>query len=504
MIKDTIVAVASGMGPGALAVIRVSGPETCCIIEKVFLPGGTGSSGGGKTKFPLPSHLLCHGIIQDENGQIVDEVMCVVMHKPRSYTKEDVAEIYCHGGTATVLSVLGVLYRTGARPAEPGEFTKRAFLNGRIDLSQAEAVMELINAKSDLARRAGLRKLSGGLLRKVNNFRDRILTWLAHIELSVDYPEHEEEAMNLAMIRDEGQKLCKELKELRATARLGERIKTGIPTAIVGKPNVGKSSLMNAILQEDRAIVTDMPGTTRDTLTEEITVRNIPILLTDTAGIREWDGREPSNSTMMQLGHDGQKPQLDEAEQIGVERSKKHVQSAELVLHVIDRSAPLTEEDYNIAELLSESQNKGQKKIIVLNKSDLPPAQMGVYSALTDWPSAYSGIIIQPTDHAIEISARTGEGLDELYRIIEKLFLENTDGSMIADGDIITQARHSYLLDEVIRHLESALSDIGDSIPEDIISIDLKSAYVKLGEIIGEEVGDDVLDRIFEEFCVGK
>jgi len=447
MKNDTIAALASGSGVGAVAVVRMSGACAELILGRVFEP------------FPhllsLESHRLYYGILKDEAGQTVDEVMCVLMRAPRSYTREDVVEIFCHGGAATVALVLDTLYKNGARPAEPGEFTKRAFLNGRIDLAQAEAVMELINAKTDLARRAVLRKLSGGLSRKVAGARDRILGWLAHIELSIDYPEHEEEAMNLAMVLEEGAGLVQELEALRATARHGQRIKYGVPTVIVGRPNVGKSSLMNAILQEDRAIVTDIPGTTRDTLTEAVTVKGVPILLTDTAGIREG---------------------ADQVEQIGVSRSVEQAQIAELVLHVIDGSSPLTDEDMKVEDLL-----EGQRKIVVLNKCDLP--------------------VKVELENAVKISAKTGEGLEELYRMVEGLFLE---GDISADGDIITQARHVYLLDEILGHLQKAFEDIASAVPEDIISINLKSAYVLLGEMIGEAVGDDVLDRIFLEFCVGK
>ena len=441
--NDTIAAIATPHGDGALAVIRMSGTNATAVLAKVFVG----------PKQPLPSHTMCYGNIPG-----IDEVMCCCMYAPRSYTRENLVEIYCHGGYSTVMAVLAELYKNGARPAEPGEFTKRAFLNGRIDLSQAEAVMELINAKTDLARRAVLRKLSGGLSNKIRTMRDKILTWLAHIELSVDYPEHEEEAMNLSLIKEGGSALIKELEALRATAKFGKRINTGVPTVIVGKPNVGKSSLMNAILQEERAIVTDIPGTTRDTLTESITVRNVPVLLTDTAGIHE---------------------STDTVEQIGVERSIERALSAELVLHVMDQSAPLIEEDFAIENLLD-----GQKRIIVMNKSDLEP-----------WTPAAGNLSPDPI---VYVSAKTGDGLDELYRLVEEMFM---DGEISADGDIITQARHVFLLDAAIDRLQSA---VVSNMPEDILAIDLKAAYALLGEIIGEAVGDDVLDRIFEEFCLGK
>jgi len=406
----------------------------------------------------VESHRMYYGYIRG-----VDEVMCCLMRAPRSYTKEDIVEIYCHGGNS-VYAVLNKLIECGARPAEPGEFTKRAFMNGRIDLSQAEAVIEMLNAKTELSRKAVLRKLSGGLSRKIVAARDSILTWLAHIELSVDYPEHEEEAMNMAMVKSGALKVIADLESLVSTSKLGERITKGVPTVIVGRPNVGKSSLMNTILQEDRAIVTDIPGTTRDTLTEQIVLRNVPILLTDTAGIRESS---------------------DEVERIGVERSMESAQNAELVLHVIDRSVPLTDEDYRIAEMLEAGD---QRRIVVMNKCDLQ-SRTKVQEA-----ECFGELMI-------EVSAKTGEGFDELYRLIEEMFLE---GEISADGDIITRARHVHLLNDAIRSLKAALEAIEGYVPEDIWAIDLKSAYVSLGEILGEAVGDDVIDRIFEEFCVGK
>jgi len=449
---ETIAAVASAPGVGAIAVVRVSGKDTAKVMGRVFEPALT------------ESHRLYYGRVKD-GDEVADEAMAVMMRAPRSYTREDMAEIYCHGGTLTVAAVMNVLCRNGARPAEPGEFTKRAFLNGRIDLSQAEAVMELIGAKTDLARRAVLRRLSGGLSRRIKDARERILAWLAHIEVSIDYPEHEEEAMNLEMVREGAGELVGEIESLLATAKQGSRIKNGVPTVIAGRPNVGKSSLMNAILQEDRAIVTEMAGTTRDTLTEAVTLRNVPIQLTDTAGIREG---------------------MDAAEKIGVERSVERAQSAELVLHVVDRSVPLVDEDLRVAEMTG-----GLQKIIVFNKCDLPVSAGGdAMEALVcgDFP-------------CVEVSAKTGEGLDELARMIEGMFL---DGAVSADGDVITQVRHVYLLEGVVGYLRGVLGDIEIGMSEDIVSVGLKAAYVGLGEVIGEEVGDDVLDRVFGEFCLGK
>ncbi|MCL2399624.1 MAG: tRNA uridine-5-carboxymethylaminomethyl(34) synthesis GTPase MnmE [Defluviitaleaceae bacterium] len=473
-ITDTIAAISTPLGVGAVAIVRMSGPDVTRILDKVFVRKS------GHSTNPA-SHTLYYGTICDGSGQVLDEVMCACMYGPRSYTKEDIVEVYCHGGNATVMAVLSIILKNGARPAEPGEFTKRAFLNGRIDLSQAEAVMELINSKTDIARRAVIRKLSGGLSNKIQDYRNRILTWLAHIELSIDYPEHEEESMNLAMIKQEGYTLLKEIESLCATATLGDRIKAGVPTVIAGRPNVGKSSLMNAILQEDRAIVTDVPGTTRDTLTESVIMRSditnesrvgVPILLTDTAGIREVN---------------------DQVEQIGVERSREHAKSAELVLFVVDGSTPLTKEDYAVAELL-----KDQRKIIVFNKSDLKCKEEKIEDNKN---IVLDTKIFGNIEYTVKVSAKTGAGLNNLYAMVEEMFLKN---EVSADGDIITQARHTHLLNEVMANMHKMLNDIRNGMPEDIISISLKAAYGLLGEIIGESVGDDVLDRIFNEFCVGK
>jgi len=474
-LSDVIAAVATPHGTGAIGVVRVSGTQTSDVIASVFKPS--------KGKHPLPSHYLCHGTIVDKSGAVVDEVMCVMMYAPRSYTREDTAEVFCHGGSYTVARVLKTLLESGARPADPGEFTKRAFLNGRLDLSQAEAVMELINARTDLARRAGLRKLSGGFSKKINSFRNKILTWLAHIELSVDYPEHEEEAMNLATVSKQGQNLIDEMQALHATAIAGKRVTVGVQAVIVGRPNVGKSSLMNAILQQDRAIVTDVPGTTRDTLTEPTTLCGVPIILTDTAGIR--DAVEP-------------------IEQIGVERSKLQAQTAELTLFTIDRSFPITNEDIAISQLINPDNT-----IILLNKSDLDSGincNYGVKETIIDKVESMSELHQYFGEEfkkvpVINVSAKTEEGLEKLYQLVEAKFL---GGELSADGDLITQARHEYLLGQAIDHLSKALSAITNGITEDIISIDLKAAYSALGEILGESVGEDILDKIFAEFCVGK
>jgi tRNA modification GTPase len=445
METDTIAAVATPAGTGAIGVVRMSGADAADVLYKVF------------SRKTLRPRRMTHGYIV-RNGETVDEVMCVFLPAPHTYTREDTVEIFTHGGPSAVQGVLRALLSSGARPAEPGAFTKRAFLNGRIDLTQAEAVMDVITASHDSARRAGLRKLSGGFSFTIARFRDEIIRWLAHIELSIDYPEHEAEAMNLTAIHTEGVSLLARMDELLKTAIIGRYIAAGIPTVIAGKPNVGKSSLLNAILQRDRAIVSDAPGTTRDTLTESVTVRDVPLRITDTAGIRA---------------------SADAVEQSGVARSTKAAQHAELVLFVLDRSQPPTEEDFAVYDLI-----KNQRHIIIHNKSDLP----------SHGPSPFD-------ETAIPVSATTGAGLDALYQAIAALFF---GGGISAEADLITHARHEYQLSQAVTHIRDALAAIEAKVPEDLTAVHLHAAARALGEILGLEVGEDVLDRIFAEFCVGK
>jgi tRNA modification GTPase len=449
--SDTIAAIATPPGRSALGVVRISGNQAATVLSRIFFP----ERSAGKWE----THKLYHGYIHN-NGEKRDEVMAVLMRGSRSYTNEDTAEIYTHGGSMAMRGVLDAALLSGARPALPGEFTQRAFMNGRLNLVQAEAVMDLINAETTAARNAGLRQLGGGLSDRVNGFRDRILTWLAHIELSIDYPEHEAEAMNRDIIGRECDALLQEMQNLADTSKVGRLITEGLRVAIIGRPNVGKSSLLNAILGEDRAIVTEFPGTTRDALCEPVEIDGLPLLLIDTAGIRETN--EP-------------------IEVKGVQKSYEQAEVAELILFMADRSKPPQEEDKKIIEYLN-----GKTNIKLLNKCDLEAADgWGKYT------------------EALDISAKEHIGLDRLYHRIQKMYMDGLDMHN-QEADIVVRERHRYLLALSISHVQTARQGLLNKTPEDLISVDLRAAYLNLNELVGAEIGDDVAERIFSEFCVGK
>jgi tRNA modification GTPase len=487
---DTIAAIATAYGQGAIGVVRVSGNDAMGVIEKIFKTVGSahtrkplkrldpnfnlkprecavsgqsfeGVRGNFSKSFPekgfsLESHRMYYGEIYN-GGELVDEVMVCAMLAPRSFTREDTVEIYAHGGMLVVQEVLGAVLAAGARQAEPGEFTKRAFLNGRINLSQAEAVMDLISAKSGEAKRVALRQLGGGLSRRLEAVRDKILLWLAHIELSIDYPEHEDEARNAAEILAEGGEVIAEIRGLLETANTGRIIREGVRTAIVGRPNVGKSTLLNAILHENRAIVHETAGTTRDVLTESVRVADVPLVIMDTAGLRET---------------------TDPIEKIGIEKTLEAAADAELILFVADNTVGLTFDDLVLLEQF-------EKNVIVLmNKCD-------------------KTVGLQPTPETLSISALTGDGLDKLYAAVREMFLGGSVGAG-AEADIITRERHKGLLSQALAHVETAMREINAGVPEDLISVPLRAAYIALGEVLGVEIKDDIVDKIFEEFCLGK
>jgi tRNA modification GTPase len=442
MLGGCIAAIATAPGTGAIGIVRVSGAGSRDVLSQLFAPR-------------MQSHKLVYGKIM-HRGEAIDEVMAVFMAAPHTFTGEDCAEIYAHGSPFILQKILSALVECGARHALPGEFSRRAFENGKLDLAQAEAVAALIHSKSDAMRRAGLRQLGGGLSGRITQLRDVILSWLAHIELSIDYPEHESEAKNAATIRAEAEILLQQLRNLLATYEVGRIYQAGIRTVILGRPNVGKSTLLNAILHQDRAIVHDTPGTTRDILDATVRISDIPIILTDTAGLRST---------------------TDAIEKIGVEKSHAAARDADLVLYVVDERGVLAYDKEILAGIAA-------KKILIFNKSDISPPH--------------------PREAAsVFISAKHGTGLDKLYEAITSLYAQGAV-NVGGDEDIIIGQRHAELLSQAAAAIENAVGELARGIPEDLVSVSLRTAYLALGEIIGADIHDDIVERIFAEFCVGK
>jgi len=456
--EDTIAAISTAMSDGGIGIIRISGPDAAAIGNQVFCPVNK-----NKTLDKIPTYTAAYGKIH-KNGKIIDECIALYMKGPKSYTGEDVVEIDCHGGVVVLKKVLETIIEAGARPAEPGEFTKRAFLNGRIDLSQAEAVMDLIYSKNEFAMESSLKQLSGSLKNKINSIRDKILYEIAFIESALDDPEH----ISLEGYSGKLYEVVKEQKDeidgLLSTADNGRILKEGIKTAIVGKPNAGKSSLLNLLVGEERAIVTDIAGTTRDTLEESILIKGIPLQMIDTAGIRKTD---------------------DIVEKIGIEKAKTAIEKADLVLYVADSSSPLDESDFEIMDYLKE-----KKTIIILNKSDLHKV------------TGEEEIKKHLKKDVITFSAKEETGLDELYEKLESLFFE---GKLNFNDEIyITNMRHKNSLKQASESLNMVFGSIEMGMPEDFYSIDLTDAYEHLGYILGESMGEDLVNKIFSEFCMGK
>lgn len=458
--SDTIAAIATPHGEGGIGIVRVSGSLAISIACKIFKPPQHASP------VDFPSHTLNYGHIVDPiKGNVVDEVMLGIMRAPKSYTAEDVVEFNCHGGSSTLTAVLDLTLQAGARLAEPGEFTRRAFLNGRIDLAQAEAVVDLIRSKTDLARQIAVDGLTGRLSREVNSLNDRLANLLAEVEASIDFPEEELDFLDLATMRRTAQAIQDELEQLIATASDGKIVRDGINIAILGKPNVGKSSLLNRLLKSTRAIVTEIPGTTRDTIEETLNLRGIPVNLTDTAGIRETE---------------------DIVEQQGVERSKSFLDRAAIILMVFDASEQLTELDI---ELLREVSSRNA--ILVLNKIDLPivttPKDLQLYA---------------PEKTVAQTSMLHGSGIEKLKSAV----LEYVIGGdfVLGDSPIVTNVRH----DDALRRAQTSLSHATESLdakmPPECIAVDLRSSLDAIGEIVGKTTTEDILDRIFSQFCIGK
>lgn len=458
MTDDTIAAIATPLGESGIAVIRVSGPESVGVVEQVF-----------RSKVKLSkaeSHTVHYGHVYSPHSKDrIEEALVTVMRAPRSYTAEDVVEISCHGGIVSVKKVLDALLDCGARLAEPGEFTKRAFLNGRLDLTQAEAVIDLIRSKSDRAFSIALKQVDGALSRKVKALRQVLVETMAHIEVNIDYPEHDVEELTNAFIREKCEYALGQIDEMLRTAEQGKLLREGIETAIVGKPNVGKSSLLNALAQDNRAIVTDIPGTTRDVIEEYVTVGGIPLKLLDTAGIRETS---------------------DIVEKLGVERSRSAIASADLILYVVNGNEPLTAEEVELLDGLRDRQT-----ILIVNKMDL--------ATNIDMNALYERM---PAERVVRLSAREGEGLERLEKAISALFFSGS----IESGDVtyVSNVRHIHLLKKARASLQEALDGVAALMPIDMVQIDVRNAWEHLGEMIGDAVSDSLIDQIFSQFCLGK
>ena len=458
LVNDTIAAIATGMGNAGVGIIRISGKNAVEVASKVFRPANE-----EKKIESMKSYTAAFGQVYDCDKEL-DEGILLLMRAPHTYTCEDVCELQCHGGMVVLRNVLAAVIKNGARLAEPGEFTKRAFLNGRLDLSQAEAVMDVIQAKNSMALKSSVEQLKGSVQKAIRDIREKLIYHIAYIESALDDPEHislDGYPQELLEVVDNEQK---EVKRLLKTSSDGKMIQEGIQTVILGKPNAGKSSLLNLLIGENRAIVTDIAGTTRDILEEYITLHGISLKIIDTAGIRETK---------------------DIVEKIGVDRAREMAQKADLILYVVDSSVPLDENDEEIMEMLT-----GKKAIILYNKTDLQP-------------EIQPEILKEKTGHpVIPISAKEEKGITELEEQIKDMFF----GGEISFNDevYITNARHKAALEEADRSLDLVRNSIEMGMPEDFFSIDLMNAYENLGKILGESVGEDLVNEIFSKFCMGK
>lgn len=457
---DTIAAISTPPGEGAISIVRLSGEQAISIADAVF-------QSGKKKLIDVSSHTIHYGHIFDpEKYQMMDEVMVSIMRKPKTFTREDIVEINCHGGIVVVNQILQLVLRQGARLAEPGEFTKRAFLNGRVDLSQAEAVMDLIRAKTDKAMNLAINQLDGNLSRLIRQLRQEILETLAQVEVNIDYPEYDDvEELTTRLLLEKENQVQKQIQALLQTAQQGKILREGLSTAIIGRPNVGKSSLLNHLLREEKAIVTDIAGTTRDVIEEYVNVRGVPLKLVDTAGIRETE---------------------DIVEKIGVERSRKALSEADLILLVLNQSESLTTEDKQLLDITS-----GNKRIILLNKTDLPSRinQEDLVPYLENEP-------------ALPISVLTSEGLDQLEQAIADLFFGGNTGDK--DASYLSNTRHIALLEKAEQSLAEVIQGIESGMPVDLVQIDMTRCWDYLGEIVGDSVQDELITQLFSQFCLGK
>lgn len=457
MNTETIAAISTAPGESGIGVIRVSGPDAAKIGAKVFVSAG---------KKPPENRQLTYGHIKEpETGKVVDEVMCVFLPGPHTYTTEDMLEIYCHGGMVPLRRTLQLVLACGAVPAGRGEFTKRAFLGGRIDLSQAEAVMDLISAKTDRSFDSAMGQLSGVLSQKIGEIRAKFVDVLVDLTVNIDYPDEDIEQITYEKLGAMLEDLIGDVRQLLSGADSGRILREGLRVSIVGKPNVGKSSLMNALLRQSRAIVTDIPGTTRDTIEESLDLRGIPIVLTDTAGIRNTK---------------------DVIEQVGIERTQKSLEEADLVVWMLDSSVPFSEEDQRILEQIDPA-----KTLILLNKTDLTQ-QITIEDVQKKLPEGAE---------ILETAVNSEESLQKIEDSIERRV---NQGLAPGQSAMITNARHKGLLEQTAAALEEAAAAVRMREPLELIEIDVNEGYLRIGEIIGEEVAGDVLDAVFERFCLGK
>lgn len=453
---STIAAISTPYGTGGISIIRISGSEAVSIADKVF------KATSGKKLCDVSSHTIHHGHITDKDGSVIDEVLVSLMKAPRTYTGEDTVEINCHGGLFNTKKVLEEVLKAGAVNAARGEFTKRAFLNGKLDLCRAEAVIDLINSKTNLEQEISVNHLGGALSKKINSLRERLLTLIAHVQVLIDYPDEELEPLTEDEFYVELKSINKDCESLLHSSEAGALIKSGIDTAIVGKPNVGKSSLLNLLSGEEKAIVTDIEGTTRDAIEQSVTLGGITLNLADTAGIRQTD---------------------DKIEAIGVEKSKEYIEKSKLVIFVADAVSGIDRNDLDIISSLS-----AKAKIALINKCDIAE-ENDIKSKLKDF------------DRVISFSAKTGKGMEELERAVKDMF---EIGKIENNSDIITNARHRDALYSAKLSIDSAIGAIEAGISEDTTFIDLENAISNLGEIVGLTVSEEIVDKIFHSFCVGK
>ena len=458
METDTIAAISTPVGEGAISIIRLSGKDSISITNKLF---------HSKNLMNVDSHTIHYGkIIQPSSSDVVDEVLVSIMRAPKTFTCEDIVEINCHGGLVAVNRMLELVLEQGARLAEPGEFTKRAFLNGRIDLSQAEAVMDIIQSKTDEAMNVALNQLDGKLSKLIKELRQQLIETIAHVEVNIEYPEYDDvEEMSHQMMEDRTAHVLNKIERLLQVANQGKILREGIKTAIIGRPNVGKSSLLNSLAQEDKAIVTDIPGTTRDIIEEYVNVRGIPLHLIDTAGIRETD---------------------DIVEKIGVEKSRQILQEADLVLFMLNHNDELTDEDREIFKML-----QGMNFIVIVNKQDLEQ------HLDLDEVKELAG-----DQSVVEMAIINEEGIDRLEESLANIFFSESVGS--TDMTYVSNARHIQLLKEAKQSLMDAREALQLDLPLDMIQIDVTRTWELLGEIIGDTASESLIDQLFSQFCLGK